>query len=74
MSQQRYEDLCHLFATCGYEYKVFIVRVRQINKAGATIAVCHTCGKVDIDQLRHWRECDPEYEQRKRDNNEWIWK
>lgn len=74
MAQERYEDLCHIFAECNYNLKKFEARVDALNKSSSIIHVCNNCGKVDIDPIRHYRECDPAYEQYRREQQDVYWK
>lgn len=74
MSQSRYKDLCHLFAEYGYNRKAFMKAVDQINNSASIIHICTACGKVDIKQLSHWRECSPQAESLRQQNQEVYWK
>ena len=74
MTQERYEDLCHLFATCGYNFNKFKKRVEQLNKSAGVIQICEDCGKVDINIMSHWRECSPEEEAYRQMAQDVYWK
>lgn len=74
MTRDRYEDLCRIYAMAEYSYTTFREKVNAINLAAHVINVCHKCGKVDINELSHWRTCDPQAEQYRRDNQEVYWK
>ena len=74
MTQERYEDLSHLFATCGYNFTKFKKRVEQLNKSASVIQICSNCGRVDINIMSHWRTCDPAGEQYRRESQDVYWK